>query len=318
MMALGKWRIRVLKLSTKKFLLTGGAGFIGSAIAKRLHDENSRIVILDDFSTGRFENVKFHCQVVKGNVADVSSFHEIHDVDYVLHFGAPSSVILFNRNPEKCITDTIIGTRNIFEFSKNTGVKKVVFPSSSSVYGNTPLPQSETTSTIPTNLYGIARLACENIAKLYSDDVPNVGLRIFAGYGPGESHKKEIASVITIFLESMAADLKPVIFGDGSQSRDFVYIDNIVDAVLNSIENKFTGLVNVGSGESYTFNETIDLLNCLLGKKVSPQYVEKPNLYFEHTLADITKMKNVLGLSPISLEDGLKRYLDTKEHILNR
>jgi len=318
MMVHGKLEATVLRLSTKKFLITGGAGFIGTAIARRLFHENSRIVILDDFSSGRFENIMLPCEVVKGNVADVSSFHEIHDVDFVLHFGAPSSVVLFNRNPEKCITETIIGIRNVFEYSKNTGVKKVIFPSSSSVYGNTPLPQSETTPTMPTNLYGIAKLACENIAKLYSDTVPSVGLRIFAGYGPGETHKREIASVITLFMESISANSRPIIFGDGTQSRDFVYIDNIVEAVLKAIENSFTGIINIGSGESHTFNEIVDFINYLLGKNVRPQYVEKPNQYFEHTLADITKMKNVLAFSPISLEDGLKKYLDAKEEILKK
>jgi UDP-glucose 4-epimerase len=313
-----KLEVTVLKLSTKKFLITGGAGFIGTAIARKLYNENSQIVILDDFSTGRFENIKLRCEVVKGNVADIGSFHEIHDVDFVLHFAAPSSVVLFNRNPKKCITETIIGTRNIFEYSKNTGVKKVIFPSSSSVYGNTSLPQSETTSTTPTNLYGIAKLTCENIARLYSDVVPSVGLRIFAGYGPGETHKGEIASVITLFMESIAANCRPIIFGDGTQSRDFVYIDNIVEAVLKSIEYSFAGVVNVGSGESHTFNEIVNLISYLLGKKVRPQYVEKPNQYFEHTLADITKMKNVLEFSPIGLEDGLKKYLDVKEEIVKK
>jgi nucleoside-diphosphate-sugar epimerase len=313
-----KWEVTVLKLSTKKFLITGGAGFIGTAITKRLHDENSQIVILDDFSVGIFENIKSNYEVVKGNVADIGSFHKIHDVDFVLHFGAPSSVVLFNRNPENCITETIIGIRNVFEYSKNNGVRKVIFPSSSSVYGNTPLPQSETTSTTPTNLYGVAKLACENIAKLYSDTVPSVALRIFAGYGPGEAHKREIASVITLFMQNIIANSRPIIFGDGTQSRDFVYIDSIVEAVLKSLENSFTGVVNVGSGESHTFNEIVDLINYFLGKKVHPQYVEKPNQYFEHTLADIRKMKNVLEFSPIGLEDGMKRHLAAKEEILKK
>jgi nucleoside-diphosphate-sugar epimerase len=305
-------------LSTKKFLITGGAGFIGSAIARRLYHENSRIVILDDLSSGRSENVPPQCEVIKENVADANSFHRIHDVDYVLHFGAPSSVVLFNRNAEKCITDTIIGIRNIFEYSKKTGVKKVVFPSSSSVYGNTPLPQSETTPTTPTNLYGIAKLACENVARLYADAVPSVGLRIFAGYGPGETHKGEIASVITLFIESIVADSSPVIFGDGTQSRDFVYIDNIVEAVVKSFENSFTGIVNVGSGEAHTFDEVVGLLNHFLGKKILPRFVEKPNRYFEHTLADITKMKSVLELSPIGFEDGLRKYLRAKEGTVSK
>jgi len=307
-----------MKFSNKKFLITGGAGFIGSAIAQRLHDENSHIVILDDFSVGRSENLKPTYEVVKGNVADANSFNKIHDVDFILHFAAPSSVVLFNRNPEKCMNETIIGIRNIFEYSKNNVVKKVVFPSSSSVYGNTSLPQTESTSTMPTNLYGIAKLACEHIARLYSDAVPSVGLRIFAGYGPGEAHKGEIASVITLFMKSIAKNSKPIIFGDGTQSRDFVYIDDIVEAILKSLENSFTGIVNMGSGESLTFNEIIDLINHLLGRNVRAQYVKKPTLYFEHTLADITKMKNVLEISPIILEEGLKKYLAVKTEILKK
>lgn len=307
-----------MKFSNKKFVITGGAGFIGSAVAQALYKKNSQIVILDDFSTGKSENIKLSCEVVNGNIANANSLSRIHDVDYVLHFAAPSSVVLFNKNPEKCLFETIIGMRNVFEYSKNEGVKKVIFPSSSSVYGNTPLPQSETTSTTPTNLYGIAKLTCENIARLYSDAVPSVGLRIFAGYGPGEIHKGEIASVITLFMESIAKTIKPIIFGDGTQSRDFVYIDDIVKAVLASLENDFTGIVNVGSGESHTFNEVISLINYLLGTNVHPEYVNKPTSYFEHTLADITKMKSVLEFFPVGLKDGLKKYLDMKIEMLKR
>jgi len=304
-----------MKFSNKKFLITGGAGFIGSAIARKLHEENSHVVVLDDFSIGRLENLMPPFDLVKGNVVDKKCLEKVKDVDFVLHFGAPSSVVLFNENPEKCLTETIVGTRNVFEYAKNTGVKKVVFPSSSSVYGNTSLPQSETTFTVPTNLYGIAKLSCEHIARLYSDAVPSVGLRIFAGYGPGEAHKGNIASVITLFLECITKNSKPIIFGDGTQSRDFVYIDNILEAALKSLENNYTGIINVGSGESHTFNEIVLLINTLLDKNVQPHYVEKPTLYFEHTLADITKMKNVLEISPISLEEGLKRYLDAKTEI---
>jgi UDP-glucose 4-epimerase len=181
--------------------VTGGAGFIGSAVAKRLADESAKIVVLDDFSVGRKENITFQCDIFIGNIADDSWLGKIRDVDYILHFGAPSSVVLFNKSPSKCLKDTIVGTANVFEYAKRFGVRKIVYPSSSSVYGNTPLPQSETTPTLPTNLYGVAKLTCEHVARLYLDAVPSVGLRIFAGYGPGEAHKGEIASVITLFIK---------------------------------------------------------------------------------------------------------------------
>jgi len=268
--------------------------------------------MLDDFSSGREQNISFQREIIKGNVSDARLLYEIHDVDFILHFGTPSSVALFNKNPNKCITDTIIGFRNVLEYAKYSEVRKVVFPSSSSVYGNTHLPQSENTPPTPINLYGVTKLTCEHIARLYSDSVPCVGLRIFAGYGPGEDHKGEIASVVTLFLNAIAKNLRPIVFGDGTQSRDFVYIDDIVEAIIRSIENNFVGILNVGSGESHTFNELIELINDLLGKNVRPYYVKKPFHYFEHTLADITYMKNILGISPISLESGLKKYAETK------
>ena len=309
---------RVLKFSRKKFLVTGGAGFIGSAVANRLYYKNSEVVILDDFSIGRNENITFQCDVIKGNIADHDWMHKVRDIDYLLHFAAPSSVVLFKKSLNKCLTDTIVGITNVFQYAKQFGVKEVVFPSSSSVYGNTPLPQSEATPTVPTNLYGVAKLTCEHIARLYSDIVPSVGLRIFAGYGPGETHKGDIASVITLFMDAIARNSRPIIFGDGTQTRDFVYIDDIVEAILKSIENSFTGIVNMGSGNSHTFNEVVSLINRLLGKDIRPRYVEKPNQYFEHTLADITKMKDLFGFSPTSLEEGLKKYLEVKGEILKK
>lgn len=307
-----------MKFSSKRFLITGGAGFIGSAVAKELYRKNSEIVILDDFSVGKKDNLPFEYSFVENNVSDQAWMNKINDIDYILHFAAPSSVVLFKKSQNKCITDTILGITNVFEYAKRFEVKKVVFPSSSSVYGNTPLPQSENTPTVPVNMYGVTKLACEYVARLYSDFVPSVGLRIFAGYGPGEAHKGEIASVITLFMDAIEKESKPIIFGDGTQSRDFVYIDDIVEAVLRSVENDFAGIVNVGSGESHTFNEVVYSINGLLGKNIRPRYVDKPVHYFEHTLADIAKMKNTLGISPTSLKEGLKRYFEAKGDVLKK
>jgi UDP-glucose 4-epimerase len=164
-------------------------------------------------------------------------------------------------------------------------------------------------------LYGVGKLTCEHIAKLYSSTVPSVGLRIFAGYGPGEEHKGEIASIITLFMNDIARNSRPIIFGDGTQSRDFVFIDDIVEAILRSVDSSSTGITNVGSGQSHTFNEVLSLIGSLLGMDIRPQYVDKPAQYFEHTLADTTRMRKVLGISPMSLEDGLRKYLKSKERI---
>jgi UDP-glucose 4-epimerase len=299
-----------LKLSNKRILVTGGAGFIGSALVNKLCCGNSSVVVLDDFSVGMKDNLNSQCDVLESNVVNDVWMSEVRDVNYILHFAAPSSVVLFKKSPSKCLTETIVGTLNVFEYAKQHEVEKVIYPSSSSVYGNTPLPQSEDTPTLPTNLYGVAKLACEHIARLYSDSVPSVGLRIFAGYGPGEAHKKEIASVITLFMKAIAENSRPIIFGDGTQSRDFVYIDDIVEVVLKSMESSFTGIVNVGSGASKTFGEIVSLINNMLGRNVSPLYTKKPKQYFEHTLGDIKKMREAFDISPLALEAGLKRYLE--------
>ncbi|MGB9830976.1 MAG: NAD-dependent epimerase/dehydratase family protein [Fervidicoccus fontis] len=216
---------------------------------------------------------------------------------------------MFNENPKACVHTTVCGFINVLEWAKRTGVKKVIYPSSGSVYGNTSLPQREDMQPHPTNLYGISKLFCEFIAEKYSKDIPSVGLRIFAGYGPGEEHKGRIASVVTLFLNSLLKNERPVIFGDGSQKRDFVYIDNIVEATLRSAEDHVRGIINVGNGRSYSFNEVLSMLNNMLNKRIEPLYVDKPTNYLENTLADITKMKTTLGIEPLSLEEGLRRYL---------
>ncbi|TRZ49565.1 MAG: NAD-dependent epimerase/dehydratase family protein [Dehalococcoidia bacterium] len=302
-----------LKFSNKKFLVTGGAGFIGSALVNMLCKSNSDVVVLDSFSVGVHDNINPQCEVVTANIVDEVWMTKVRDIDYILHFGAPSSVVLFKKSPGKCLTETVVGTLNVFNYALNHGVKKIIFPSSASVYGNTPLPQSENTSTVPTNLYGVAKLTTEHVARLYSDAVPSVALRIFAGYGPGEAHKKEIASVITLFMKAITKNSRPIIFGDGSQSRDFVYIDDIVEVVLKAVESKFTGIVNVSSGEAKTFNDVVDVINGVLGTNVLPIYTEKPKHYFEHTLGDIKKEKELFDVSPLNLEAGLKRYLESVE-----
>lgn len=299
-----------MRWSGKKVLITGGAGFIGSHLARDLLKENAEIIILDNFSSGKRENVPSNCKVIEADAADKKSLDKIKDIDYAFHFGAPPSVVLFNKNPEVCVHSTVCGFLNILEWGKRIGIKKLIYPSSGSVYGNTSLPQSEDMQPKPANLYGICKLTCELVAKKYSEEVPSVGLRIFAGYGPGEEHKGDFASVITLFLYSIARGKPPIVYGDGTQSRDFVYIDDVVKSIRASAErNVKNEIINVGSGKAHTFNEVVNLINRLLNKNVKPVYINKPPNYLENTLADIRKMKQVLNVKPLDLENGLKEYL---------
>jgi len=300
-----------MKWSGKRVLVTGAAGFIGHHLVKRLTKLNAEIIAVDNFSLGVKRNLSFF----EGEILcmDVSAKDFIisikGDIDYIFHFGAPSSVILFKEDYEKMFRETISGFINIMELAKSKAVTKVIYPSSGSVYGRTPPPHSEMSIPQPVNLYGIAKLTCEMIAEFYRDAINSVGLRIFAGYGPGEEHKGNIASPITLFLRAIMRNKRPVVFGDGTQSRDFIYIDDIIKAIIRAAERETPPIINVGSGKSYNFNYVIKLINELLEKDIKPIYVPRPRNYLERTQADITLMKRFLEINPIGLEDGLNRYL---------
>jgi len=298
-----------MKWSGKRVLVTGGAGFIGSHLARRLLRDNAEVVILDNFSAGKKENIPCGCDVIEGDVRDRTTLKKTGYVDYIFNFGSPSSVILYSKEPYACVEATVYGFLNLLEWTKNVGAKKLIYPTSGSVYGNTPLPQSEESSVLPMNLYGIAKLTCEHIARLYSDEIPIVGLRIFAGYGHGEQHKGSFASPVTLFLNAIINDEKPLVYGNGTQSRDFVYIDDIIEALIRAAERNVVGIINVGSGKAYTFNEVIKHINELLNKNIKPIYVNKPVNYLERTLANTRRMKKLLDIKPLDLEEGLKKYL---------
>lgn len=302
-----------MKWSNKKVLITGAAGFIGINLLKRFVHLDAKVVAMDNFSTGKpIEALsKLPIDIINADVSNRKEFEKVPgDIDYVFHFGAPSSIILFNKDPVFALSSTICGLNNAFEFAKKVGAKKVVYPSSGSVYGTAPAPQSERGVTKPTNLYGITKLTCEKIAMWNFDLVPSVGLRIFAGFGPGEEHKGDYASVVTIFLNCMLKNERPVIFGDGTQNRDFVYIDDVVDAIISSAERPISNnVINVGTGRNLKFNDVVQIINSLLGKRIEPVYVPKPEKYFDYTLAETSFMHDQLGVTARSSEEGIKEYL---------
>jgi len=296
-----------------KVLVTGGAGFIGQNLVKKLLELKAEVIVLDNFSYGLRINIPSGCKLIEGDIRNKEILEKIPKVEYVFHFAAPSSIILFNNNPQECIDITVSGFLNVLEFSKKNKIKKLIYPSSGSVYGKTSIPQKENDMPQPVNIYGKTKLISEALAKVYSEWVPNIGLRIFAGYGPGEEHKGNFASVVTLFLNAIINNKSPEIYGDGKQKRDFIYIDNIIEAIIKSVEENIENeIINIGSGKAYTFNEVFAMFNLLLGKNIKPIYINKPNNYLENTLADITKMKNLLKVNPLSLEEGLKRYLVSK------
>ena len=308
--------MRIMKWSETRVLVTGAAGFIGVNLLKKLTNLNAEVLAFDNFSTGKRNSLGFFdVQIIDGDVTDSNLSEKIKGgIDFIFHFGAPSSVILFNDAPVKCYNETCGGLLNVIKLAIEKNAIRVIYASSGSVYGNIPPPQSETTVPTPVNLYGLSKLMCERIALFFSK-VDSVGLRIFAGYGPHEDHKGVISSPVTIFLESIMTGVQPNVYGDGRQCRDFVYADDIVEAIIRSAmykeENKRSSILNVGSGHSYSFNYTIELLNDYLGTNIKPAFVPKPFNYLEYTQADTTLLNEKLAIAPLTLEEGLKRYLKT-------
>uniref|UniRef100_A0A7C4JRJ7 NAD-dependent epimerase/dehydratase family protein n=1 Tax=Thermodesulfobacterium geofontis TaxID=1295609 RepID=A0A7C4JRJ7_9BACT len=308
-------------MKNKRILITGVCGFIGKNLARRLMNKN-KIIGVDNFEYSKRDEAKDLIREIEFIEADVSNreiFNKLpKDIDYIFHFGAPSSVILFNRNPMHCYTETVVGMWNILEFAKSINIRKLIYPSSGSVYAGNKMPHTENILPRPRNLYAAAKVACEGLAFSYIDFVDSVGLRIFAGYGPGEESKGEYASVVYLFIKDILNNRSPKIFGDGNQSRDFIYIDDVINAILKSAEIDYTGIINVGSGVSTSFNRLVEIINSLVGKNIKPVYIPREKNYVEVLRADIKLMSRLLKIKVTPLVEGVKKFVDylVKEDLL--
>ena len=297
-------------MKKKSILLTGGFGFIGKQLTNELVKKKCKVTIFDKsrYVPNQLKDLK-EIKVITGNCKDKNLEKKIKgDFDYIFHFGAPSSIIQFKNREYDRLGDTMLGFLNIIKLAEKLSIDKLIYPSSGSVYGHSMPPQKEKNELLTTNLYGVGKIACENIASVYNK-VNSVGLRIFAGYGPGEEYKKNYASLITLFLKSISKNKPPLVFGNGKQTRDFVYIDDITKCIIGAAERKTPRILNVGSGKSYTFIEVIEKINKQLKTDIKPNFVEKPVNYLENTQADIAQMKKYLKIKPIDLDKGLRRYL---------
>ena len=295
-----------------KALVTGGAGFIGSNLVEALVDDYE-VTVLDNLHTGSMDNLKSvqkDVKFIKGscnNCLDLGL--EQHEI--IFHLGIPSSSPMYKKDPF-LVGEAINGMVAIMELAQRSETKKVVFASSSSLYNGIPTPHREDAVILVKDYYTEARLAIERMAELYYQlyGIDYAGLRFFSVYGPHEEAKGPYANMISQFLWGMKAGEQPVIFGDGTQTRDFTYVKDIVDALILT-SKKGTGIFNAGTGKAFSFNYLVDLINSRLGTDLNPIYRENPiKNYVMHTLADTAKIQS-LGFAPrYSLENGLKEIID--------
>ncbi len=294
-------------------LVTGGAGFIGSNLVRRLLASGHNVTVYDNFTTGHEQNLAgVDVPVIRDAISNFA-LHDMHGVGVIMHLGMPSTMMLYRNDSVGAMREATGGMHNILEACRVHGCK-LVFASSSSVYNKLTLPHNETRDILITDFYTEARLYMERLAHLYSDlyGVPSTGFRFFAVYGPHEEAKKGYANMISQFLWSIMKGDAPRVFGDGAQTRDFTYVDDVTRILEAAMEKHFekTEVFNIGTAHTYTFNDIIRVINETLGKNVQPVYVPNPiKNYVPFLVADIEKLKSHFEPPIIQLEEGVKKLV---------
>jgi len=303
-----------------KVLITGGAGFIGSHIADALVEKNYEVRILDDFSTGNEANIKQlkgKAEIINGSITDRSTVEKAMDgVDYLFHEAAQVSVAESIKNQAKTWDINIKGTKLLLNAASANKIEKAVLASSAAVYGNGgPLPKKEDMKPHPISPYGNTKLMGEYMAENYykKEGLKAVCLRYFNVYGPRQSPKSEYAGVISKFIDLMLKGERPTIYGDGEQTRDFVYVADVVRANILAMENEKikSGVFNIATGKETSINELVKTINEILGKNIEPIYEGERPGDIKRSVADITKAKRKLGYRPeYNLKIGLEKTIE--------
>ena len=313
------------ELKEKNILVTGGAGFIGSHIAEKLVEIGAKVKVLDNFFAGKLENLngfRDKVELIEGDITDLSLVYKaMEGIDYVSHQAALRSAPKSVNLPLSYTRVNVEGTINILIAAKERGVKRVVYASSSSVYGdNLQLPQREEDFPSPLTPYATSKLAGEFYCKMFTRTygLPTVSLRYFNVFGPRQSLESQYAVVIPKFIKCILDEEPPPIHGDGKQSRDFTYIDNVVYANLLALTREGVDgeIFNTGEGKTISILELVDYLSRIAGKEVKPVFTPPRPGDPPYTMADIEKVSSLLGYKPlVSFEEGLERtFIWFKRH----
>ena len=302
----------------KNCLVTGGAGFIGSNLSERLLFRGCNVRILDNLSTGNKRNLEHlvdRIDLILGDLRNKSDVdNALKGIDSVFHLGAIPSVSRSINYPEDTMSANVMGTTILLESAVNNNVKRVVFASSSSVYGDTPtLPKVETMVPQPRSPYALSKLTgemlCENFSRLKG--LETIALRFFNVFGVHQDPKSEYAAVIPKFVTALLKREKPTVFGDGLQSRDFTPVENVIDALLNAMETPDVAagtVFNVGCGQSFSLINVLEILGEILQIEPNPMFLAPRPGDVKHSLADISAAKERLGYNPnLYFKEGLEK-----------
>lgn len=302
----------------RKAVVTGGAGFIGSHLAEELLKRRYKVIILDDLSTGRRENIEpiianSDVQFIEGSVTDLPLLNKLfQNVSYVFHLAAIPSVPRSIESPLASHNVNITGTLDVLLVAKDNKVKKVIYASSSAVYGDTPtLSKREDMPPNPQSPYAVTKLAGEYYCHVFHQvyGLSTICLRYFNVYGLRQDPNSQYSAVIPRFIQRVLDNKPPVIFGDGEQTRDFTFVKDAVGATILAAESDATGIFNIGTGERISINKLAALIINLIGNSVEPIHEELRFGDIRHSLADISKAKQ-FGCNPkYDLEEGLRETI---------
>ncbi len=305
-----------------RYLITGGAGFIGSSIAEALLSSGESVVILDDFSSGRRENVEGlpgSWELVEGSIVDPTVVaRAMRGVEVVFHEGAIPSVVRSVENPQATMAAGVQGTTVVLDVARHAGVRRLIFAASSAAYGDTPtLPKIESMEPRPLSPYAASKLAGEHMLRIFSllYGLETLSLRYFNVFGSRQDPKSEYAAVIPNFITAALAKTRPVVFGDGEQTRDFCHVDNTVRANLlaAATSRKLEGqVVNVACGERTSLNQLLQYIGELAGRVQEPIYRPVRAGDVRDSLADIRAARDLIGYEPtIGTREGLRRTFES-------
>jgi nucleoside-diphosphate-sugar epimerase len=304
-----------------KVLVTGGAGFIGSNIAEKLMKLGAKVIVFDNLSTGRKENIKDFLEkpnfkFIRGDLRNQKEIEDaVSEVEYILHQAAIPSVQRSIEDPKSTFEANVLGTLNLLLAAKKHKVKKIVYASSSSIYGPGPVPKKEDMVPNPISPYALSKFTGEKLCQIFSQiyNLPTVCLRYFNVFGPRQDPKSEYAAVIPKFILAFLNNEKPVIYGDGLQSRDFTFVENVVMANLKGLgsQSEKGEISNIACGKQTNLLELIDILNKVFSRDIKPDFDKERSGDIKHSFAKISRAQKELNYSPIVfLEEGLERTIN--------
>ena len=304
-------------MKNKNILITGGLGFIGSHIANELMEDN-KVIILDNLSTGNINNLKNpnheNLKIIIEDIRNTDLDDLTSNIDYIFHLAAMASVPLSIDKPLECSEINLTATIKLLKAAANNDVKKIILSSSSSVYGqNKNMPLKETEQPMPMSPYAASKASCELYLKSFYESygLNYISLRYFNVFGPGQDKNSQYAAVIPNFISAVLENEQPKIYGDGEQTRDFIYVNDVVSANINAAESDFNGIINIASGKKLSINQLYEIVKKTLDSDLEPVYLPERQGDIKHSLADISNMEKInFKVDSSDFEEQLKETIE--------